>query len=301
MTTALKARQPAEVTPGHIHGEMFGRPGAGKTWFALSFPTPYYMDCEGGASLGHYMRRLQASGGSYYGPEDGSTDFHSLIGQVQALATEKHEYRTLIIDSITKIYQLAVSKEQERLGEARDVFGASKKPAVANMRRLLNWVARLDMNVWFIAHQIPEWGLVNGQRQEIGTIPDAWDKLQYELHLVLHVEHQNRGLRTATVRKSRLVGFPEFDRLVLQDGDKDLGYAEFAERYGKDFIEAAAKPILLSTKEQLVEIDRLTGILKLSDSEVERVLIKANADSYSELSSEQASKFIDWLSKKLQG
>lgn len=299
--TALKARHPDEVKPGHIHGAMFGKPGAGKTWFALSFPNPYYIDCEGGASLGHYMRRLKASGGAYLGTEDGSSDFSTLIDQIQALATEKHTYRTLVIDSITKVYQLAIAKEQERLGEAKDVFGASKKPAIAHMRRLLNWISRLDMNVWFIAHQTSEWGLVNGQRQEIGTVADIWDKLSYELHLVLHVEHLNRGMRTATVKKSRLTGFPEFDRLVLQDGEKDLGYNEFAERYGRDYIEAAAVPITLATKEQLAEIVKLTGILKLSEEDVEKFLSKANAHSYAELSFDQATKFVAWLNKKLQG
>lgn len=299
--TELKARAPKEVSPGHCHGELFGRPGAGKTWFALTFPSPYYVDTEGGASLAHYMQRLQQSNGAYFGPEDGSMSFETLLGQIQALATEKHKYRTLVIDSITKIYQLAIAKEQERLGEQRDVFGAAKKPAIAHMRRLLNWIARLRMNVWFIAHQVSEWGLVNGQRQEIGVIPDVWDKLQYELHLVLHVEHVSPALRVATVKKSRLLGFPEFDRLTLQDGDKDMGYAEFAARYGKDYIEAEAKPIVLTTHEQLAEIARLTGILKLDDNDIDKVLTRAGAESVSELDIDQAAKFIVWLNKKLGG
>jgi len=300
MTTALKARHPDEVKPGHIHGAMFGKPGAGKTWFALSFPTPYYIDCEGGASLGHYMRRLKESDGAYYGVEDGSSDFYSLIGQIQALATEKHKYRTLVIDSITKIYQLAIAKEQERLGEGKDVFGASKKPAIANMRRLLTWISRLDMNVWFVAHQTSEWGMVDGERKEIGAIADVWDKLSYELHLVLHVQHPNRSLRTATVTKSRLVGFPEFGRFNLQDGDRDVGYEEFAKRYGRDYLEADAAPVILATEKQLKDIDRLTGIIKLSDSEIERVLNRANAAAYEELTESQAASFLTWLAKKIQ-
>lgn len=299
--SALLARKPEVVTPGHAHCVLYGKPGAGKTWLSLTFPHPYFCDTEGGANLSHYMRRLQKSGGAYFGPSDGSTDFSALIAQVQALATERHAYRTLVIDSITKIYQLAIGKEQERLGEAKDIFGASKKPAIASMRRLISWIGRLDMNVIFVAHQTAEWGLANGQRTEIGSIPDVWDKLSYEMHLVLRIEHPSRGLRTATVMKSRLLGFPEFDRLTLQDGDKDLGYTEFAERYGRDYIEAAAVPIVLATEQQLAEIDRLTGIIKLPDAEIEKVLSKASAESYAELSSEQAAKFIAWLKRKQQG
>lgn len=299
--TRLKARPPLEVSPGHSKSLIFGRPGSGKTWFALSWPSPYYIDTEGGASLGHYMRRLKDVGGAYFGPEDGATDFEAVIDEVKTLTSEKHKYRTLIIDSITKLYALTIAKEQERLGEGKDVFGASKKPAVAYMRRLLNWIGKLDMNVLFVAHQVAEWGLVNGQRTETGVTPDIWDKLSYELHLALKVEHQSRGLRTATVTKSRLTGFPEHDRLTLQDGDNDLGYDEFAERYGRDYIEAAAVPVALATEAQLKEIDRLTGIIRLSEIEVEKVLSKANADSYSELSSEQAGKFVGWLNRKLKG
>ena len=99
--TKLKAKAPEEVKPGHIKGMLFGASGAGKTWFALSFPAPYFIDTEGGADLNHYMQRLKVAGGSYMGPSDGACDFDTILAQIQALATEKHPYKTLVIDSIT--------------------------------------------------------------------------------------------------------------------------------------------------------------------------------------------------------
>ena len=288
----LKAKTPGETAPGHIKQLLFGPSGVGKTWFALSFPKPYYIDTEGGADLAHYQKRLAGAGGVYMGPNEGTLDFDTVIGQMQALATEKHDYRTLIIDSVTKLYQTCIANEAERLGD-KDAFGASKKPAVANMRRMISWAMRLDMNVLFVAHETNEWGLnpKSGQREEIGKLPDIFDKLIYELDLTLHL--QKRGpQRIAIVRKSRLLGFPESDAFPLE-------YADFATRYGKDFIEAESKPIVLASAEQVAEITRLLDVVKLADGEFEKLLTKASADSIQELNEDQAAKTLAWLNKKI--
>jgi hypothetical protein len=287
----LKARQPEEVKPGKTKALIFGKSGVGKTWFSIMFPAPYYIDTEGGADLRHYQARLKEAGGAYFGPQDGALDFGSVLEQMQALASEKHPYKTLIVDSITKLYQTAISNEAERLGD-KDAFGASKKPAVAFMRRLVNWTHKLDMNVLFIAHEAVEWGLgANGQRQEVGSQPDIWDKLIYELDLTLRAERRGPS-RIAVVRKSRLIGFPDGEQFPLE-------YDEFAQRYGKDSIEADVGTITLATAEQVAEIARLTDAVKVTDAEREKVLTKAGAESWAELTSDQAAGVIAWMKKKI--
>lgn len=299
MTTKLKARDPAEVKPGKIKGLVFGAGGSGKTFFGLSFGAPYYIDTEGGADLAHYQARLKASGGKYMGPDDGSNDFTVLMEQVQALATEQHGFRTLVIGSITKIYQSCIANESERLGE-KDAFGASKKPAIAQMRRLVNWVQRLDMNVWFEAHETSEWGVnpKSGLREEIGKVADVWDKLSYELDLSLWFVKRGNS-RLAIVRKSRLVGFPDADQFWLQENGTDVGYRNFAERYGKDFIEGPVVPITLATSDQVAEINRLLDAVRVERSDVEKILNRANAETWSELNTVQAQATITWLQKKV--
>lgn len=286
----LKARKPEEVKPGKTKALIYGKSGVGKTWFTLTFPAPYYIDTEGGADLRHYQARLQAAGGSYMGPSDGALDFGTVLEQMQALATEKHGFKTLIIDSITKLYQTAISNEAERLGD-KDAFGASKKPAVAYMRRLVNWATKLDMNVLFVAHEVAEWGMVNGQRQEVGQVADIWDKLIYELDLTLRAERRGPD-RVAVVRKSRLLGFPDCDVLPLD-------FSEFAKRYGRDAIESDVQTITLASPEQVQEIKRLLDIVKVSEGEVEKLMTKAGADSWAEFSTEQASSTIEWLKKRI--
>lgn len=296
--TKLKAIAPANIDPGHIKAILFGRPGAGKTWLALGFPRPYYIDTENGGRLPHYVEKLKAVGGAYLGPEDGANDFETIINQVKALATEKHEYRTLIIDSITKPFITAVANEQERLGD-KDAFGASKKPAVASMRRLLNWLGRLDMNVFLVSHEISEWGLVGGQRQEIGKAPDIYEKATYDTDLVLQVRAHSATRRDAVVYKSRLTGFPQGDVVVLQDG-VDKGYEEIAERYGRDYIQKEAEKIVLATDEQVEKLGKLFAALQLTEDQVNKGLAKHNVEFVSELSTSDAETLIIKLKKKIE-
>ena len=287
----LKARDPAVVKPGKIKMMTFSKSGIGKTMLSMAFPKPFYIDSEGGARLGHYQDKLKMAGGGYFGVEDGALDFPTVLEQVQALATEKHPYQTLAFGSITKLFQTAIANEAERLGE-KDAFGASKKPAIAFMRRLVNWIMRLDMNVLFEAHEVPEWGInpVTRQREEIGQQPDTWDKLIYELDLTLRLE--KRGLsRIAVVRKSRLTGFPEGDTFPLE-------YKAFAERYGIDYIEAPTSQIVLATPEQVSEIKKLLEVVKVDPKDIEKIFSKANADSWEELTTEHAGVTISWLKKK---
>lgn len=279
----LKAVRPEAASPSKPKILIYGKPGVGKTWTALDFPGCYYIDTEGGADLSHYTEKLKNSGGVYYGVEQGSLDFANVIGQIQALATEKHEYRTVIIDSITKIFNNEVAKEADKLGD-KDVFGASKKPAVAMIRQLISWIQRLDMNVILIAHEKVLWGMVNNQRAEVGVTFDCYDKLEYELHLALNIV-KLPSKRNALVKKSRLPGF--------EDGAAfEWSYQEFAKRYGRDILEKEATQLILATEDQLTEIKYLLSIVKLPEGQSEKWLTAANAASWEEMDSDKLAKTI---------
>lgn len=289
-TSRLKARAPEAVKQGKIKAVIFGVSGVGKTTLALSFPSPYYFDVEGGAKGPQYRELLKKSGGAYMGPEDGTLSFDTLIEQMQALATEKHGYKTLIVDSLTKLFQSTIAAEAERLGD-KDAFGASKKPAVSAMRRLVMWATRLDMNIWFVCHETAEWGMVGGQRTEIGRIPDCWDKLVYELDLA--VQAVKRGpSRLAIVKKSRLLAFPDGETFPLE-------YGEFAARHGKDGVEAEAGVIALATPEQVLEVKKLLTLAPIPDADLSKGFAKAGVEAWEEMTGEQIAKWIEYLRKKV--
>lgn len=287
----LKAIKPIEAKPSKPKILIYGKPGVGKTWASLDFPSVYYIDTEGGADLPRYTQKLQKSGGGYLGLEQGSLSFDVIIEQLQALATEDHPYQTVIIDSISKVFNNAILDEAQRLGD-KNQFGADKKPAILYMKKLISWINRLDMNVILIAHEKSEWGTdPKGNRVEIGSTFDCWDKLEYELHLALNIV-RSAETRKAFVRKSRLEGFP--DRTHF-----DWGYAGFAEKYGKDVLERNAQKLVLATPEQLTLLKQLMEVVKIPDDQVEKWLLKANAESFEEMDSSKIEAIISFLQSKL--
>jgi DNA polymerase III delta prime subunit len=291
----LLAVSPEAVEPKKPKILIYGPPGVGKTWTALDFPNVYYFDTEGGADLSHYREKLKAAGGMYFGPEQGSLDFDAVIGQVEALATEDHQYKTMVFDSITKLFNAAITDEQIRMENAgkKDEFGASKKGPVRQMARLIRWINRADMNAVVIAHQKPLWGMNNGQREEIGQTFDAWEKLEYELHLVLRIAKLGNGeaaKRFANIGKSRLVGFPEGTKF-------DWSYQEFAGRYGKDVIEKAGSKVVLATPEQVAEIESLLKVVKLPDGVTEKWFTKAGVDSFAEMDTDTIAKCVGYVTQ----
>ena len=289
-TTRLKAKSPELVKPGKIKAVLYGASGVGKTTLALNFPTPFYFDVEGGAKGPQYRELLKESGGGYMGPEDGTLSFDTLIEQMQALATEKHNYKTMIVDSLTKLFQTTIAQEAERLG-SKDAFGASKKPAIAAMRRLVMWTTRLDMNCWFVCHETAEWGLVDGQRSETGRVADVWDKLIYELDL--GVQAVKRGpQRLAIVKKSRLVAFPDGETFPLE-------YAEFAARHGKEVVEGEVGTVIMALPEQVADIKRLLEIVKVDEAAIQKDFDKLGISAYEEMTKEQIETRINSLKKKL--
>ena len=291
----LLAVAPDKVEPRKPKGLVFGPPGVGKTWVSLDFPGVYYVDTERGAERDHYRDKLKASGGVYFGPDQGSLDFDTVIGQVEALATEKHPYNTLVLDSGSKLFNNSITEEQIRLGD-KDAFGASKKQPVQKMGRLLRWINRIDMNVIIITHQKDLWGRDdNGNQTVIGQTFDCWDKLEYELDLVLRISKIGSGesaIRQANIGKSRLTGFPENTKF-------DWSYAEFASRYGKDVIEREVVPVALASEEHVAEIKRLLDTVKVPEGIQDKWFTKYSVDSFEEMDAATILSLIEFVKGKI--
>lgn len=283
--TKLKGISPKKIEPTKPKVLLYGKPGVGKTFGALGFPNLYYIDSEHGAVRDQYIDKLEKSGGTYFGKDHGSQDFKSVVDEVKTLATIKHDRKTLVIDSISKLFNVVMGNEAERLGD-KDQFGASKKPAVTLTRQLINWVDKMDMAVLLVAHEKAVWS----DTKQTGTTFDAWDKLEYELDLVLNIVKMGET-RKAFVKKSRLSQFPEGSSF-------DWSYENFAALYGKNIIETEAKPVILATQEQIVEVKKLLETIKLTDSTKDK-WIAENKDNLSEIEAEKVDGIIKHLKEKI--
>jgi AAA domain len=286
----LKAIPPKAAEPSKPKVLIFGKPGVGKTWSSLDFPSCYYIDTEGGANLRHYTEKLANSGGAYMGPEQGSTDFSTVLEQIQALGTEQHDFRTLVIDSVSHVFNTEIAAMQDSLAREnkKDEYGASRKPAISLMRRAVMWLDRLDMNVVLIAHAKDEYGInAKGDREVIGSTFDCWDKLEYILHLALLIEKRGPS-RTARVRKTRLLGFPDADTF-------QWSFDEFADRYGRDIIEGAVKQIVVATPEQVAEFSAAFAKVKMPDDWLEKCLRRGKAERIEDLDTTAIDAMITML------
>jgi hypothetical protein len=292
MARALKAVAPKEAKPSKPKILIFGKPGVGKTWAALDFPGVYYIDTEGGANLAHYTDKLKNSGGMYLGPNDGSNDFATVTEEIITLATTQHAFRTLVIDSYSKIFGTQVSIELERIqarqeakGEAgKETYGAEKKPAVNWTRRWLRWFEKLDMNVILICHERDKYQ--DGKLQ--GVTFDGWDKLEYELHLALNIAKQGPS-RKARVVKSRIQEFPDAEVF-------DWSYEAFSAKYGRAVIEAPTQAVEMSTPEQAKQYADLLAVVKVDPKILEKWEDNGGPE---DLSKVDLQKRLDYLAKLL--
>jgi hypothetical protein len=287
---SLKGIRPEVVKQSKPKFMLSGKPGTGKTMFALNFPSVYLIDTEMGATRKQYVEKLVASGGAYLGPTDGAQDFREVINQVRELATTSHAYHTLVIDSFSKLYNLECAAAEERVGSD---FGKDKREANKPTRQLMRWLERLDMTVILICHQKDKWERRERELIMAGSTFDGFPKMEYDLDLWLETKLQG-SKRFGTVVKSRIEGFPVGQDIALD-------FDTFKKLYGESVVEGKVQAIVLASPDQVAEIVRLVELLKVPEDDADKWLAKFQAVEWEDLSKENAAKLLDYLSKKIKG
>ena len=277
----LKAVKPEDVVLAKPRFLISGKSGIGKTMFALSFPRPYLIDCEGGATREQYQTKLKAAGGVYFGKDAGSQDFNVVIDEIKTLITEKHPYKTLIIDSFSYLYNLTAAQAE---AEGGSDFGRDKKEANKPTRQLIRWLEKLDMNVILICHSKDKWRRIGKDIVNEGTTFDGYDKMEYILDLWIEIVKGQKF----EVRKSRIASLP-------QDEMFELKYEKFAELYGKEVIEKEAVEKKLATSDQIAVIKKLQETISHDPKMVDKMFKKEDADDWDDFSFDHLQAAIDWF------
>lgn len=290
MTATLKAVKPGIVKPGKPKIMISGGSGAGKTYFALDFPKPYLIDTESGATRQQYIEKLLKDGGAYFGKEQGSQNFKSVVDEFKTLATIKHDYKTVILDSFTYVYLLEAASAEETVGND---FGKDKKEANKPSRQLLRWMDAMDMSVILIAHKKDKYEKTENkkEREYAGTTFDGYDKLEFILDLWVEIEliGKNRRFR---VKKSRITEFPVGESFPLD-------YKKFASMYGEEIINGDVRPFILATQDQVYEMNALLEVVKISADEIGKWFKQAGVSAWEEMSSDTIEKCITFVKKKI--
>lgn len=289
---ALRGVKP-EAIQKRLKALFYGVAGVGKTTAAIQFPKPYLIDTEKGAENTRYTKILQESGGVIFQ----TNDFDELIKEVKSLLTENHEFKTLIIDPLTTLYNdlldksalilKSQSKEKDATGTE---FGRHYGEANKKMKHLLALLVRLDMNVIITSHAKNEYA---GNMTVIGSTFDCYKKLDYLFDLVFEIQKRGKE-RAGIIKKSRIEEFPDGETFPFS-------YEEIANRYGKDVLEKEAVAEKLADESQVKEINRLIDLIKVPEEVSQKWLDKANAQSFEEMPYETMQKCIEHLKSKIQG
>jgi hypothetical protein len=276
---ALRGVKP-EAIKKRLKALFYGTAGVGKTTAAISFPKPYLIDTEKGAENSQYTKVLQASGGVIYQ----TSDFEELMKEVKLLLTETHEYKTLIIDPMTVLYNDLLDKSAAKNGTE---FGKHYNEANKKTKHLLNLLLRLDMNVIITSHAKNEYGQ---NMAVLGQTFDCYKKLDYLFDLVFEVQKRGKD-RIGLIRKSRIETFPDGEQFPFS-------YDEIAQRYGKDILEKDAVAERVASREQIARLRMLIELYKEPEEIVQKWLDKANAESFDEMNESIISKLITHMENK---
>jgi phage nucleotide-binding protein len=133
---------------------LFGEGGMGKTTLAALFPKPVFIRTEDGTAS------LQGNDNVSLFPIANSSQ--DVFDAIQALATQEHDFKTLVLDSITQFATIVEHEIVERDPKAKSInqagggYGAGYGAAAEVHRNLRDWAGALayekGMNVVFIGH-----------------------------------------------------------------------------------------------------------------------------------------------------
>jgi DNA polymerase III delta prime subunit len=276
----LRARKPEAVTK-RLKLFMYGPAGVGKTTAAIQFPNSYVIDCEKGAE--NYDKLITASGSAVFQ----TTDMHDVIAEVKALLTERHDFRTLVIDPITPIYNDLLEKCEHKVGTD---FGRHYGEANKTMKRLANLIMALDMNVVVTAHAKKEYG---DNLRVLGHTFDGWRQLDYWFDLVIELGKRGKK-RMARVVKTRLESFPDEDLF-------EWSYEAIRKRWDVAMLEKPAEAIDMATGEQVREMRELLNIVRLPDGTIEKWFAKAGVDAWEDMPADVIAKCVEYVRRMLPG
>lgn len=189
-----------------IMATILGEAGTGKTTFAANFPSPIFIRAEDG------LTSLESRDGIEAFPLISNTN--EVFEGINVLATQDHSYKTLIVDSVTKLNEMfekevveSDPKKPRSINQALGGYGAGHAAVAEKHRTLRNWCESLraakGMNIIFIAHA----------DNETIELPDQDPYTRYTLRL-------NKRSVSSYVDNVDLVGLVRLRTFTTGDGER---------------------------------------------------------------------------------
>lgn len=275
---------------------VFSAPALGKTTAAINWPKAVIIDMEHGTD--NYHETIIKNGSVVLH----TTNPDEVRDELKTLLTEPHGYRTIVIDPVTILYQAIQEKwtrifskyaDTEKATELQDFGFRYWAKVKSDYKAIMRLILACDMNVILTAHQKDVYG--EGMKK-VGFGSDSMKGDEHIFDYVFQLVMDSKGRRTAITKKERSeVGKNKFP------AEFEWSYPNFQIYYGKENLERESTPVPLATPEQVAEVKRLLGFVKVEEAWEAEVLTKADVDEWAELTQEKIGKCIEFLNKKMTG
>jgi hypothetical protein len=268
---------------------LFGKPGTGKTYLGLHFPDLLVLDTERGADA--YKDRFDFD-------QRIIRSIPNLMEQIEFLESGNHKYKTVMVDSLSDIFDYHQDMSAKQLGgegvpetEAGISlyrFELSDYRFVnSDYRETLRRITMLNMNVICTAQEKDEYKK-GGIMVPTGKLIAAAGK---------EVERYFETVVRLYTKESEYCGWCTKDRTgkvpMLKEFEPSYDY--FASLLGEKVITQEPKPTDRCSKEQRKAIAELQEKLELSSSTLRKALSGYKADKTTNLTREQADELISRL------
>lgn len=264
---------------------LWGDSGAGKTTLSLQFPRPVIIDLEGGSDL--YGESFQFDVMRASTPDE-------VMAAVDWLLTNKHSYRTLIIDPITvywdslqkKWSDIFLKRNKASKGYKYEFYDLQPKDWLTlkqEFKELIRKLLALDMNVIVTAREKTKYK-EGSFMVAIGETFDGEKSLPYMFDTIV---------RMYIDEKARYMGLCIKDRSnKLPKEAFECSYTNLEKLFGKQYLNREAKPIQFATPAQKEKIKKYIELFKMTSEQVEKRLAAYEAESLDELTSQNAQLII---------
>ena len=319
----------AEIKDYKLKVLIWGKPGVGKSRWALNSDKPLVLDFENSTTLysnefDFYRAVIDQSTAVKSKKDKSIKDISSAVLLTKEIMNEINEgvynnvVNTLIIDSATdlldniesilvKQYELNMTKSVNQLNQLqKSKWYAFRRD---NTRRLLDKIISLDVNIIFTARSKLVWGAGDdGKMQPIGDEIDALPILSSLVDVTIEIT-DNGDIVINKTRLTKTKGiiegiktFNDFKQFVLNDkASKKNDKIESAKKdagKGKQSNESIEQnePI---NKDQIAEIKKLQKEIPILDSSVKAVLKDMfKIEKIEELNTKQYELFINRMKKQ---
>jgi hypothetical protein len=288
---------------------IFGPQGTGKTVTSLHFPNPVVFDLDGGTDW-------YASSFKFHKLR--TTDIDKVFEAVDSLIKDPGDFKTLVIDSFTKFWQLLQEKHLKRLrvkkANPQYVFQPTDYKIIkSDLTSFINKLLALDMNIIATAQVKSVYSQDSGEFMKIvGTEPDVHKDVPYLFDVVMELNFGPNDTRVAKVLKDRTNTLPvtfdfTYQELTKYFGVKDLERPPVALRASERLNQVSNRSVKVTYKGKSILTAGVSGptltlladaTKKLSDTELRD---KLNEDysvtSLFDLREDEAKALLDDLAK----